>query len=315
MGGIAGQIMAGNGLEAIPANVSDDALRPNLFVIGASKAGSSALHAYLRPHPDICMSAEKEPCFFIDQAQLEQAWPIMARQPCSHDWDAYRDLWRGGEGARYRGEGSVYYSQAPHRSGVAARIAAVSPDARIIYTVREPVVRAIGHYWQRFKEFQELLPIEEAMRQNPLYRDTSDYALQLSEYLKHFDPCQIHVIVAEELRSNRREVLASCIEWLGLAPIEYEDAQITDRHRSPPTSRRQRFPFVRQLRDSGLWARIRGHVPRAVVDRLRSASTVSFDKGEVDERGARQYLASYLKPRRAEFEQLIGRPIAVWNEG
>jgi len=313
LGGIAGQFVTEEEMGGILSGASHDALRPNLFVIGASKAGSSALHAYLRPHPDICMSAEKEPCYFVDQDELERAWPIMARQPCSHDWNAYRDLWHGGEGARYRGEGSVYYSQAPHRSGVPARIAAVSPDARIIYTVREPVARAIGHYWQRFKEFQEVLPIEEAMRQHSLYRDTSDYALQLGEYLKHFDAAQIHVIVAEELRSNRREVLAQCIEWLGLAPIHYEDSQITDRHRSPPTSRRQRFPLVRQLRDSGLWARIRGNLPRSVVDRLRSASTVSFDKAEVDERGARRYLESYFKPRRAEFERLIGRSIAAWN--
>lgn len=313
MGSKAGDLLTGSTKTEVPPEIRHDVLRPNLFVIGASKSGSSALHAYLRPHPDICMSSEKEPCYFVDQDELEEAWPIMARNPCSHDWDAYRALWSGGEGARYRGEGSVFYSQAPHRSNVAARIASVSPDARIIYTVREPVTRAIGHYWQRFKEFQELLPIEEAMRCNPIYRDTSDYALQLREYLQHFDASQIHVIVAEDLRSHRREVLAQCIEWLGLEHFEYDDAQITDRHRSPSTSRRQRFPFIRHLRNSGLWANVRGRLPQSLVARLRSASTVSFDKAAVDETGARSYLAEYLAPRRADFEQLIGRAIPAWK--
>ncbi|WP_333605732.1 sulfotransferase family protein [Novosphingobium sp.] len=290
-----------------------DSLRPNLFIIGASKAGSSALHAYLAAHPQICMSTEKEPCFFVDQEELRAAWPVMARQPCSHDWDAYLDLWKGGEDACYRGEGSVYYSQTPHRSDVPARIASVSPQARIIYAVREPVTRAIGHYWQRFKEFQEPLPIERAVRENALYRDSSDYALQLQAYLEHFDISQIHIVVAEDLRAHRRQVLAQCIDWLGLEPFAYEEFQLADRHRSPPTTRRQRFPLVAHVRDSRFWSTIRKRLPASAVSRLRQASTVTFDKHSVDESVARAYLADHLAPRRAAFEALIGRRIMAWD--
>ncbi len=301
------------GIAPAPADPALRALMPNMFVIGASKSGSSAFHAYLRVHPDICMSHEKEPCFFVDRTELEAAWPIMARQPCSHEWPAYIGLWQGGEAAKYRGEGSVYYSQAPHRSNVAARIAAHCPDARIIYTVREPVARAIGHYWQRFKEFQEPLAIEAAMRENALYRDTSDYALQMEQYLAHFPADQIHVVVAEDLRSRRREVMAEVFDWLGLSPYQHDDSELTDRHKSPPTSRRQRFPLVKTLRDSSLWAATRRILPKSVVDGLRDASTAKFDKAEVDESGARAYLAEYLAPRRAAFEALLGRRIDAWD--
>ncbi|WP_052223105.1 sulfotransferase family protein [Novosphingobium malaysiense] len=295
------------------AQTSSDLLPPNLFIIGASKSGSSALYAYLAAHPDICMSAEKEPCFFVDQAELASAWPIMARRPCSHDWAAYLELWKHGAQARYRGEASVYYSQAPHRSNVAARIAASCPESRIIYIVREPVTRAIGHYWQRFKEFQEPLDIETAMRTNPLYRDTSDYALQLQAYLDHFDASRIHVVVAEELRQHRAETLARCIDWLDLGSFAFHPSQLADYHRSPPTSRRQRFPLVGRLRDSEAWASARKRLPGAIVERLRRVSTVSFDKQEIDESGARAYLASWLAPRRAAFEAMIGRRIPAWD--
>ena len=301
------------GIPPVPSDPASRALMPNLFVIGASKSGSSALHAYLRVHPEICMSREKEPCFFVDRGELEAAWPIMARHDCSHEWPAYLDLWQGGEGARYRGEGSVYYSQAPHRSNVAARIAAHCPDARIIYTVREPVARAVGHYWQRFKEFQDTLPIEQAMREHALYRDTSDYALQMEQYLAHFPASQIKVVVAEDLRTRRREVLAEVFDWLGVTPYHHDESEITERHKSPPTSRRQRFPLVKKLRDSSLWARARQHLPKQIVDRLRDASTAKFDKAQVDESGARAYLAQYLAPRRAAFEALIGRRIDAWD--
>ncbi|MBT0667174.1 sulfotransferase [Novosphingobium profundi] len=293
-------------------SVADRALTPNLFVIGSSKSGTSALHAYLKCHPEICMSSEKEPCFFVDDGELAQAWPIMARRPCSHDGGAYLDLWRGGEKARYRGEASVYYSQFPQREGVAARIAATAPQARIIYVVREPVSRAIAHYWQRFKEFQESLPIERAMRENPIYRDTSDYALQLEQYLAHFAPEQIHVVVAEELKHERRRTLAACFAWLGLADFDYGEEQLSERHRSAPTSRHQRFAFVRVVRNSAAWSRVRERLPAHLVNRLRAAATVPFEKSAIDESGARSYLAEYLGARRSAFESLIGRPIHGW---
>jgi hypothetical protein len=296
-----------------PQDAASRALMPNLFVIGASKSGSSALHAYLRAHPEICMSREKEPCFFVDQAELEAAWPIMARRPCSHDWDAYLALWQGGESLRYRGEGSVFYSQVPHRSGVAARIAEACPDARIIYTVREPVTRAIGHYWQRYKEFAEPRGLETALRENALYRDTSDYALQLETYLAHFDRDQIYILVAEDLRSHREETLAGVIDWLGLPPYAYRPEELTERHKSPPTSRRQRFPLVAKIRDSGVWATARRVLPKAAVDRLRSTATVQFDKKEVDETAARAYLAAHLAERTRAFETMIGRHINAWH--
>lgn len=286
---------------------------PNLFLIGASKSGSSALHAYLSLHPDISASLEKEPCYFVDQAELETAWPIRARHAHSHDLEAYLSLWPNAESARYRVEGSVYYSQAPHRSGVPERIAKMCPDARIIYVVRNPVDRAVAHYWQRFKEFQEPLPLDRAVKENTLYRDTSDYALQLGMYLEHFDRSQIYIVVAEDLRRNRRETLSNLFDWLGLPFPELSDQDLRDRHVSPKTSRRTRFPFVRAVRDSAIWAQLRKILPSVAVDRLRRAATVSFAKGDVDEAQARAWLKAELAPRQRAFEVILGRKVPDWT--
>lgn len=285
------------------------ALLPNLFVIGASKAGSSALHSYLGCHPDIRMSDEKEPCFFVDPAELAQAWPIMARRPVSRHWDAYLDLFAGGEEARYRGEGSVYYSQWPHRSLVPERIAQVAPDARILYLVRDPVDRAIAHYWQRAKEFQELDPLTEAVRRNAIYRDTSDYATQIGRYHSVFGADRVHVVLSRDLRTRRRETLDGIFDWLGVGRYDFDAEELAERHRSPPTSRRQRLPFVRQMRDSALWAQLRDVLPSEVVTRLRRVATRPIDKASVDEAPARAWLAESLADRTSVFEAMIGRRI------
>ena len=37
---------------------------PNLFVVGAAKAGTTALYDYLAQHPQVFLSRVKEPMFF-----------------------------------------------------------------------------------------------------------------------------------------------------------------------------------------------------------------------------------------------------------
>ena len=37
---------------------------PNFLIIGAAKAGTSALYAYLAQHPEVYLSPTKEPNFF-----------------------------------------------------------------------------------------------------------------------------------------------------------------------------------------------------------------------------------------------------------
>jgi len=38
--------------------------KPNFFIVGAPKCGTTALHTYLGQHPDIFVSEPKEPNYF-----------------------------------------------------------------------------------------------------------------------------------------------------------------------------------------------------------------------------------------------------------
>ena len=51
--------------------------KPNLFVIGAMKSGTTYLTKLLNSHPSIFMSNPEEPSFFVDPAQLRKIWPDM----------------------------------------------------------------------------------------------------------------------------------------------------------------------------------------------------------------------------------------------
>ena len=80
------------------------------------------------------------------------------------------------------------------------------------------MVRTIRHYWQRAKELFETLPMEKAIVEGSIYIDTSDYKLQVEQYLKYFDRSAVLVVSSDDLRDERRRSLNSIFGWLGLAP-------------------------------------------------------------------------------------------------
>ena len=109
--------------------------RPNLFIIGAMKSGTTTLHEYLDSHPQIAMSRIKEPGFFVEELTLRQG----------EDW--YLSLFEQDDRFRYRGESSTHYTKLPVFRGVAERLSRFNPEARLIYIMRNPIERLVSHYW------------------------------------------------------------------------------------------------------------------------------------------------------------------------
>src|SRR5580698_312787 len=49
--------------------------KPNLFVIGAMKSGTTYLSKLLGAHPSIFICSPEEPSYFVDPEQLRAVWP------------------------------------------------------------------------------------------------------------------------------------------------------------------------------------------------------------------------------------------------
>src|SRR4030095_989705 len=85
-------------------------LLPNLLIIGAAKAGTSALHKYLGQHPEIFMTQPKEPRFFLVWDKPEQM-AINERENHSvfnryNTVEKYQELYINGRDFTVRGESS-----------------------------------------------------------------------------------------------------------------------------------------------------------------------------------------------------------------
>ena len=217
---------------------------PNFFIIGAAKAGTTSLFYYLDQHPDVFMARDKELHYFCD--------------PDCADWlPLYREQFP--VDARIRGEASTLYTRSPAIPGVPERMAALVPDARLVYLVRDPVQRALASWREERFHVTERRPAAEAFR-NPedphnAYVAASRYAQQLGGFLDHFPREQILVLDQQELASATADVVDRTLAFLDLPP---HDIDTGTRHNEAGT----KFEY------GDLGHRLRFSAPARMVRRL-----------------------------------------------
>jgi hypothetical protein len=177
---------------------------PDFVVIGAMKAGTTSLHAYLDAHPDICMSREKDTNFFAPRYNRGR----------SMDW--YRALFD--DESKLTGETSVGYAQFPNVPDVPQRIAAANQGAKIIYVLRDPIQRLVSHWVHNAAQGREQRTIDEALKNldSNHYVNCSRYHMQIEQYLPHFPREQILIITAEDLADRRGPTLRRVFAFLGV---------------------------------------------------------------------------------------------------
>jgi hypothetical protein len=192
-----------------PPTDPDPELLPNLFVIGAMKAGTTSMHAYLDRHPQVLGSSDKELRFFAD--------------PNCRDWVGRYQAYFN-PGTRYRLESSPVYSKAPTIPGVAARMAELVPQAKLLYLVRDPIERVIADYVEKRHWGATSAPLEDELvdADDPgnQWVAPSRYATQLQEFLDHFAADQIQVIDQANLAADATTVVSGVFTSLGLEPID-----------------------------------------------------------------------------------------------
>ena len=113
--------------------------RPNLFVIGAMKSGTTSLHNYLNDHPDIFMSQRKEPNYFVD---LSRSFRSSRGTPVRNETD-YLTLFESAEECSVIGESSTSYAKMPGYYCDLKKIAKSVPNPIFIYIMRDPIERTV----------------------------------------------------------------------------------------------------------------------------------------------------------------------------
>jgi hypothetical protein len=200
---------------------------PDFLIIGAQKAGTTALYAYLRRHPAITGPSWKEVSYFDRHYERGEAW------------------YRGNFPNRVRARGKLVGEASPsyifHPLGP-ERVKALVPEARLVALVRNPVERALSHYHHEVALGREPLSFEDALdaeeerlrgEEERLAADSSyfsrpwwshaykargRYAEQLERWLAVFPRERLLILPSEDLGGEPERTHARVLDFLGAAP-------------------------------------------------------------------------------------------------
>lgn len=133
------------GMQA--ASAAGASLLPTFLIIGAAKCGTTSLYHYCAQHPDIFMSPNKSPRFFVYEGQdLDPSHPV--HRSTITRLEDYQALFAGSNGERARGEASTAYIAHPE---AIERMKRYVPEVKVIAMVRNPVDRTHSHFLHAIK--------------------------------------------------------------------------------------------------------------------------------------------------------------------
>jgi hypothetical protein len=223
---------------------------PDFLVIGAPKAGSTALHAALARHPALFLSPVKEPKYFMldgrRPARADHRGPGDAHSAREWVWrrDRYEALFDAAPAGVLKGESTPFYlwDRAAQR-----RIRRAVPEVRLIAIVRDPVDRAYSNWAHLWSDGLETIPdlieacaAEEARVRRGFapfwrYKELGRYGEQLEHLYTLFPREQVHVLRYKELVDDPRATLDRIAAFLGvetgvmdLAPSENVSTFVAD---------------------------------------------------------------------------------------
>jgi hypothetical protein len=292
---------------------------PNLFVIGAAKAGTTALYDYLAQHPRVFLSRVKEPMFFSRDENYARGL----------DW--YEETYfEGAEGYPVRTEATPHYLY--WSAKVAPRIKEVYGERPINFIVsfRDPVSRAYSWYWNMVREGREDLDFEEALRVEESrleqYRDElyqlgsmvygysagSRYASLLQPYLELFSPENFFFVFQDDLKSRVSETCKEIFEFLGIE----SSTQINTSSSNPAAMPRSRVLHKTLRRRSPVKEFIKPFIPvgirRPLKSKMLQANLKETPYVPLDPQLAHELRLSY-RTEIENLERITGRNLSSWK--
>jgi len=247
-------------------------IQPNLFIVGAPKAGTTSLYTYLEAHPAVYMSPIKETNYFTYQAIQDQELYYKAEHIST--LAQYQEQFKGHTTEKVIGEASVSYLFYPE---TAKKLQIFNPSAKIIMVLRQSIDRGFSHYlmdnrlgFVKDLTFEDIIFQRTKHPQLHLYYqqfvELGLYYQQVKRYYDQFDAAQIKVILFEDLKTDVADVIQSIYQFLKI-----EDTFQTDLSKAHNTFLAPRHAVVEDLYKQK-WIRntITTLLPPSVVETVKS---------------------------------------------
>lgn len=287
---------------------------PNFIVIGAAKAGTTALHWYLAEHPAVFMTPVKDPAYFAYGVDGEgrllwgdfklHKFPIRTLSQ-------YEALFADADTAVAIGEASTTYLECPQ---AAARMRELVPGARILCSLRHPVDRAYSDYLMhlrrrglRFDAARDLTPTAAWARPDSRWMRIGGYHEQLLRYYDAFPRAQIRILLFDDLRRNPQGFVQEVYQFLGVDPAFVPDFATPHAAGGIPASPMLEAFFMRGARSA-----VKPWVPKRAANWLRRLRARTMRKAPSLPRELRRELTHPFREDIVQTSALIGRSLEHW---
>jgi hypothetical protein len=220
--------------------------KPNFFILGAPKCGTTSLAAWLAEHPYIFISPMKEPNFFNKSAE----------KYISLTQNDYERLFLKAQRHHIRvGEATTNYLRSKEAVPNILNYVDNSSEVKFIVAIRNPVDMAISLHGQRLREGREVVndfatawrlqksraegeflpPLSDAG--SLMYGSICRLGEQIERLFRFVNQEQVHIIVLDDVIDNPRSEYEQVLDFLEL-----------------PNDERQEFPVRNEARSIPLWA-------------------------------------------------------------
>jgi hypothetical protein len=292
--------------------------RPDFFIVGAFKSGSTALYEGLRRHPQIFMPFHKEPLYFGDD--LTRRYGRLTQAD-------YMRLFRNAKPGQRVGEASTWYL---YSTSAAREIKAFSPEAKILVVLRNPVdVMYAQHNQLIFNVIEDIPDFAEALAAEPdrragrrlppgpinvenlFYRHSVHFAEQLERYFDVFGRANVHVMLFDDLRRDGALAVRGVLDFLGVDPSLAAAPPTANENRRVRSPLVQRLIFAPKLLLPLAPVLRRFPLVRSVRTRMLEMNSEARPRPPMDPELRRQLLDEF-RPEIERLGRLIERDLSAW---
>ncbi len=280
---------------------------PNFYILGAQKSGTTWLTSMLRQHPEIFIPRQKEINYFnrVENFSLGREW--------------YENHFNDHGNATAIGEATPEYlgvNLTQETAKVVDRIKALTPNARFIISLRNPVTRAVSGLlhdmrqgrmsaWSNLDTEFDLL----FSRRHPCHHVLAfgHYGEQIRSFLRHFPVHRFKFIIYEQdILSNRRETLRCLCQFLRVQTdfaFQHVDVRINPAIQTRMGMVLAQLPFHKI------------HTRGSALGRFLGWKFERFGLGKQlpisDD--TRRRLYRYYVADRKELSQIVGHDLEIWD--
>ena len=208
---------------------------PNFLIVGAAKAGTTSIHAYLQQHPQVFMCPVKETNFFAFEGEalnflggISKGYLVNFATNISD----YRAQFQGVNNEIAIGEACPSYLYIPK---AVERIKCYIPDVKIIVILRDPIERAYSHFLHHLRDrlvpytdFDQALKLESQRIADNWwwdyhYTQVGLYYQQLTRYFDNFGRQQIKVTLYDDLQADSLAFIQDIWQFIGVEKNFFPD--------------------------------------------------------------------------------------------